>query len=671
MTDQVPDTQDGNPFSLIAYVLFKVRHALEDPEQANKPPRWIRISRGSPYKGDLPLGPIVKGAVNGMAEALSYMVELTLDIEELLYQTDAAKAMAEVMLRLVQAASDQDFQDGIEALVGTDSLGELGSAMNAINNAAQDVEQYLDYIPDPEDVRGMGHELYRLLAIVQPPPPRTATNTIDISDSGLKGTEHLDVDECGKIRLCAWAYEEGVTARGLGPNEGNSKELFRLGSRRLYKTTSNVDLPQKAEHTWSAGEDRVRVFSFDFASTDEKKQFDIKELIELLEAHDYKNSPSMRPSPGLFPDTITENIRQNLMKFQAINELPITGEVDNETLNRLNNLDYGRKNLRRAKPYDASFAFPWPQPQTQPPPPKPVSDDLEIINPGADNYSHEGLGLQKHAQHPRKYYVVPTRPADMNPSDVNNWPKGRGWLRDESVGTVPGFVALYSRGLNPSDDAATGRLEGGRFSEGEAASGSKFFWAARHTEPWLPGRTGTPGPDALFGGTQPTPGSISRMFQWIPMPTWLDPNIAANHPDNSGGWELYVFASVLQRSLFTDRNRVTNLPDQGRIVLELYGSDVFQSTTSSRGVTLGAIDVPWYPEHQNQTGDMPVTDVDRSRLWVPQKTGLLKVPVDADPAKQVRALCLVVEGKHQSAYDIDAYFDALRVGYLWKKPSAP
>ena len=76
-----PSTTDKNPFSLLAYVLFKVRHALEDREDADRPPRWVRIARGAQYKQEA-LGSIVSGAVNGMAETLSYMVELTLDLGE-------------------------------------------------------------------------------------------------------------------------------------------------------------------------------------------------------------------------------------------------------------------------------------------------------------------------------------------------------------------------------------------------------------------------------------------------------------------------------------------------------------------------------------------------------------------------------------------------------------
>src|SRR5512136_2852941 len=97
MPDQTPETTTGNPFSLIAYVLFKVRHSLEDVEEAGKVPRWVRIARARQAQGSQDyIAQGVRAAINGFAEALSYMAELTLDIQEVLVQTDAAKALIEV-----------------------------------------------------------------------------------------------------------------------------------------------------------------------------------------------------------------------------------------------------------------------------------------------------------------------------------------------------------------------------------------------------------------------------------------------------------------------------------------------------------------------------------------------------------------------------------------------
>ena len=42
-----------------------------------------------------------------------------------------------------------------------------------------------------------------------------------------------------------------------------------------------------------------------------------------------------------------------LRAFQQINDIPVTGKLDNATLNRLFHLDFDAKNLKRAKRFKA------------------------------------------------------------------------------------------------------------------------------------------------------------------------------------------------------------------------------------------------------------------------------------------------------------------------------
>jgi hypothetical protein len=649
-----PSTTDKNPFSLLAYVLFKVRHALEDREDADRPPRWVRIARGAQYKQEA-LGSIVSGAVNGMAETLSYMVELTLDLEELLFQTDAAKAIAEVVLRMINAMTDQSFQAGIQALVGANSLGDLGTVLNTVNGATNQIEDYLEYIPEPEDVRGLGHELYRMLAITQKKFPRNADGTVNINDTDIEGTDHLVQDDSGKVRLIAWSYAHGVTSRGLGPNEANEEELFKFGMRRLPPTPGNADLPQRSRMVWEDGEDKVDIFNVAFTGQDNAK--DIAELVALLKDHGY-NDPAMTGSET----TITTEIRRNLMKFQAINELPVTGEVDNDTINRLMNLDFARANLRRAKPFDANFQWPW---GTQPAdPPVPTSGTLELINPGADNWEDEGIALVPRQPHP--YYEIPVSPRGQLPASSSNWPKAQGWISDAS-GT-PRFVALHSRRRNLDDANQPGRFTGGKFSEGEAARGGRFFFAARHTQPWIDARQGTPpANDSLHANTTLAAGtSRSRMYQWIPLPARLRPGSLVT--PGPGNWKLYFYASALQRSLYTDRGQVTKVPDQGLIRLELYGSDVFTNGTVSvrdEAAAKAQVVTEPFPPNAATTDQLSIDEVDSKRQWILRQTERVEA------AAGTVALLLVAEGIYQSAFDIDAYFDDFRVHYEWEKVTAP
>ena len=117
--EQTPDLTDKNPFQLIAYLLFKVRHSIEDEEEAGRAPRWVRIGRARTAQGSTDyIGLGVKAGINGFAEALSYLMELTLDIKEVLVQTDAGKALVEVSADLIKGATDDNFVNGVRNLIG-------------------------------------------------------------------------------------------------------------------------------------------------------------------------------------------------------------------------------------------------------------------------------------------------------------------------------------------------------------------------------------------------------------------------------------------------------------------------------------------------------------------------------------------------------------------------
>lgn len=630
MPDTAPSTTTGNPFSLIAYVLFKARHALEDLD-GDRPPRWVRICRGREFQGEA-LANLVSTAVGGLAGAVSFMAELTLDIEELLLQTDAAKAIAETSLELVAAATSPEFTAGIDTLLGGDLDESVASALSGINGAAANIQSYLDYIPEPHDVRQLGHEIYRLLCIVQQPMPLDPDGRIDLGADELDGEDHLLIDQCGKVRLCAWAYGRAVRTRGLGPDESINRDLTRLGSRRLFGPGASVGLAARARMSWIFEGQAIEVFDFDLSSA-----VDLAELVSLLGAHGYASPPM--PSA---PVAMTSEIVQNLLKFQHLNGLPLTGRLDDSTLNRLLNLDFERKNLRRAVRYEVTD---WPWVTGTNTDPLPLSGELEVINGGADEPEREALALVVRTPHP--YFVVPTTPS-------GSWPAGRGFISDGSA--TPGFVALASRARNTQENG--GRYVGGLWSEGEAALG-RFFWAARHTEPWKDGRSGVPGPDALYGGSSPAAGSISRMFQWIPLPAWLDPGVPPLM-----GMQLFVYATALQRSMWSDRDS-SGYPDQGRILLEAYPASSYTSTTGARVAGVQSVATTLFPSQGTTAAVLQLPEVDRRRLWTLRRTD----PLAIDPADGIVALCLVVEGHHRSAYDTDAYFDDLRVHYEWSMPA--
>ena len=132
-------------------------------------------------------------------------------------------------------------------------------------------------------------------------------------------------------------------------------------------------------------------------------------------------------------------------------------------------------------------------------------------------------------------------------------------------------------------------------------------------------------------------------------------------------YEILVWASVLRRSLYTDRNRVTKLPDQGRLLVELYGAEQFADGPGSRRAPAArlAFEVtPWFPEQGMVAGEPSIETVNRRRNWHPQTTKPLPVPAEA------AAVLVALEGRHQSAWDTDAYFDELKLYYRIRPKSA-
>jgi hypothetical protein len=654
-TETPPDAKPGNPFSLIASLLFKVRHSLEDTEEPGRPPRWIRIARARQATASTDYIAIgVREAINGFAEALSYMVELTLDIQEVLVQTDAAKALVDVSSDLIREATSENFIKGIAAIV---RQTPEGTPLQGLGNILDKLKEYLGYIPDPDDVQTLGHELYRLLCIEQLPLPRKP-DSFEVDETALLPgllEHHIDVERSGKIRLLQWAFNQDLTTFGLGdksqPEEAR-QALTRYGSRRLWQTGPER-LPTRTQWSWEHAGNKETLFEFYFGSrepTEANRTLDIQETYALLKKMGYA------PPDGTNVTLFGPELIRLLRLFQAVNELPVSGELDNATLNRLLNLDFIAKSLRRARPYDPTQLPEGVDQLGTPGAPRFPGGFFKLINPGADAPQEQGFDFIRHPSDRKyPYYVAGTRLPPTGPAQV---PARGGWISDSGTGVVQGFVALRSR--NPTQDE--NRHEGGILSEGEAATGGNYFFAARVTTPWIAGHHEEPGDDSPFDKTKPTAGNVSRMYQWIPL-GWL------HRPE---GWALYVSASVLRRSLFEERSRTTHQPDQGTIALEFYSGDYFKGDLGTRRdpsaqspeLQAASRRAPLHPELTAATTSMTPGDVARKRIWVPQSISDVLVPPSAT------AMLVILEGHYQAGWDIDAYFSDVTVSWTFKKRAA-
>jgi len=638
-SNENPDLSGTNPFQLLAYVLFKVRQSLEE-EEPKRAPRWVRVVRAREAQGSADvIGKAVKAAVGGFTAALSFVVELTLDIRELLVQTDAAKALVEVSADLLIAVTSKEFTDGVRALVG-EPPGD--NPLSGVGKVFEEIKKHLGYIPEPDDIAGVGHELYRLLCIVQRPlPTKIEGGKIIVDETKIPPGEldHVDIDASGKLRMFQWAYGGTYTVRGLGPKdnaEGLDHPIVRFGTRRVWQTTADK-LPKRSLGVRKRDDYEDTIFDFPF---DGGEPVEALRTADLAEAHDLLEKLGYVEPAASDKLNFTEVLTKKLRRFQAINGLAITGRLDNDTINRLLNFDFEAQNLRRAKPFDVKD-LPAGVDEAQ-------AGPLELANGDADNPEAEGIEV-KTSPAGYTYYVAGTL---LPAAESANLKKGKGWISAPDGNAAPGFVALKSRAIKKGqqlkDAANAERYDGGEDSEGEASSGVYFF-AARHTEPWKAGRTGAPATDAL-DKDQPPADTRSRLYQWLP----IDHLLAIKPPTHN----LVITATTSVRSLYKPEGQAL-VADQGRVGLEVYKADVFTSNGARRDAdkVVDKLYSDWYPKDDEIRASASLVDLRRKSKfqWASRTAKRLLV---ADGSKGV---AVVLEGRHQAGYDTAAFFDTVRV----------
>jgi hypothetical protein len=339
MTDVVtppapaPAPAHANPFVAVGLLLSAVRGSLEGTKRPDQAPRWVRIARvrqfADPKTGDADA--IAKGVMKAMdvvTLAISYLQRFTLDATDLLIQGDAAKALVEVSADLVKQATSKDFINALELAVGQEP-----SASSPISGVADIIDKIVaiaDKVPDPEDLKVIGAQLYGLLAIEQ-----LTTGTVDD-----KTTAQVDIAQTGKLRLLHWGFWQGFRVQNLGKGK-EPIDVFTLGSRRVAGATK---LPLRAVGTWGDPGSVETVYDLDFGAANAGK--DIGEANAILDALGYGAKV-----PVADTKVLADDFAARLRVFQKINDIALTGRLDNPTINRLVHLDFDAKNLKRAKPF--------------------------------------------------------------------------------------------------------------------------------------------------------------------------------------------------------------------------------------------------------------------------------------------------------------------------------
>jgi hypothetical protein len=336
-----PEQARANPFKAIALLLKSVRESLEGTKRAGQAPRWVRIARIRNFQGSTDY--ISKGVIpavdKGFVFAILYLADLTLRAKDLLFQADSAKALIEVSGEMLKTVTSDDFAQSLAAVVGQEGVSNpLGPAGGLIDT----VLGFVDKIPEPEDLDAIGKELYGLLALEQ--------LALDEATFTSATKVHISIAASGKVRLLQMALTaptaadpglvKSITVRSLGKDKAGSQTVSWLGGRRVTDKIA----PTKAVGTWGEGAEAETVYEFSFDGDQAGK--DIEEANNLLEKMGYV-VPAVADKKAF-----SAEFAKRLRRFQKINGLPISGALDNHTLNRLWHLSFKDKTLVRALPAD-------------------------------------------------------------------------------------------------------------------------------------------------------------------------------------------------------------------------------------------------------------------------------------------------------------------------------
>ncbi|MEF8706866.1 MAG: peptidoglycan-binding domain-containing protein [Candidatus Accumulibacter sp. UW27] len=326
----------ANPFETIAQLLRSLRESLEGSKRPGQAPRWVRIARIRAYRGDTDFisTAVIPAVDKGLAFTVLYLAHLTLQARDLLQQADAAKALVETSGEMLQIVTTDEFTQALaEAVDQKGVVNPLREARGVIDT----VTTFVDQVPDPADLDLISKELYGLLCLEQLP--------LDETGLGATTRTHLHLETSGKVRLLQMALNNPVRIRGLGANRQGEQDLAYLGARRLWPVAA-AELPGQAIGRWGSEPNSETLYEFDFTRPEVAGQ-DLAEAHGLLEKLGYVE-PAVT-DVKVFDDTLQRRLR----RFQKVNGLAITGQLDNPTLNGLQHLHYASKALVRAKSFDA------------------------------------------------------------------------------------------------------------------------------------------------------------------------------------------------------------------------------------------------------------------------------------------------------------------------------
>ncbi|MFZ2725369.1 MAG: peptidoglycan-binding domain-containing protein [Methylococcaceae bacterium] len=338
---ELQTTAKANPFRAVAMILEGFRKSLEGTKANTSAPRWMRIARIREFQGDKDY--ISKGvtpAVKGLNTALWYLMGLTLDAKDYLIQADAGKALWEVGSEMLKVVTSDDFALAITQIYDAETQ-QANNPLKPVNAVIDVADKIISKIPDPQDLELIAQELFKLLSV------KLADNSA--------GELQLDLTETGKIRLIQFSLAQSIEFKSR-TTPVKTVAVTYLGGRNVWKADAAA-LPKKARAEWDnkLENKKENIYEFNFnnglvtpaKTTDAAKQNDIEEIYGLLDLLGYVSSSADKTK-------FSDDLEKALKDFQQLNNLTVTGKVDNATLNRLTNFNFDKKTIERALSYDAT-----------------------------------------------------------------------------------------------------------------------------------------------------------------------------------------------------------------------------------------------------------------------------------------------------------------------------
>ncbi len=493
----------------LSWLLLRLAAALDEGPPA-RPPRWVRIAAAREHDKGSAARNIAEAGVTAWIELVSSVHELAMDLLEATDPyTMAHQDFIQTLGRMRQGLRSPDL-----ALLRS-LLPAVGPVIEGIDDVLEALVTGVDLIPDADDARVLGQQVFALVSVRPTPHPGVF----------IPGwiPPAVDLERTGRLRLLSWAFDLPWPVRGLGDArqpEGRQVAVGRLGSRWLSEVPDAEQAPY-ARALWVdgaiLGARSVPVYELFFTEAEPespRRAADLLGLNALLVSLGYLPAGMEERLRG----TWNEGLSDAIEAFQARNGLVRTRSLDPATLARLMHLDLDAMSARRALPQSAGVATASEGEATE-------GGALALVNADANDPAREGIVPEQSPVPPQdasraqlealtsyRWYRCGQRPSGGKLSFAPG--VSRGWIQHDGESDpcgegrlLPGFTALERRALRPD-----GVHDGGVRSEGGTPDGP-FFFCARHQAPSIAGRQGA-SPAPLWEPARLERGALVGIYQW-------------------------------------------------------------------------------------------------------------------------------------------------------------